>query len=102
MKQKPPEKLFAGHRHQPLLALVGIVLPAKRNLAISNIHDPVIGDCDPMRVAGQIVQDMFGASEGTFGIDHPVLSKKRTQKRLEGFLLRKPFQLGPENCICFC
>ena len=66
MKQKPSEKLFAGHRHQPLLALMGIVLPTKRNLAIGNIHNPVIGDSDPMCVAGQIVQDMFGAPEGPF------------------------------------
>jgi hypothetical protein len=41
MKQKSAEKLFAGHPHQPLLALMGIVLPAKRNLAVGNFHDPV-------------------------------------------------------------
>ena len=39
-----------------------------------------------MRVAGQVVEDMFGSSEGPLGVDHPVLTKQRPQESMEGFL----------------
>jgi len=60
MKQKSAEKLFAGHPHQPLLALMGIVLPAKRNLAVGNFHDPVIGDGNPQTTGTRSVRRAGG------------------------------------------
>ena len=33
----------------------------------------MVGDRDAMGVAGQIVENVFGAAEGRLGIDHPVL-----------------------------
>ena len=75
MEQEPSQKLLGGHGHQPLLAFVGIVFPAESDLAIGKVHDPVVGNGDAMRVAGQIVEDMFGSSEWPFGVDHPVVAK---------------------------
>jgi hypothetical protein len=51
VEEEPPQKLLGGDSHQPLLAVVGIIFPAKSDVAISNIDDPVIGDGDAMRVA---------------------------------------------------
>jgi len=65
VEQEAPQKFLTGHRHQPLLALVGIVFPAESDLAIGKVHDPVVGDGDPMRIAGQVMEDMFGTSEGS-------------------------------------
>src|SRR5450755_3622063 len=45
--------------HQPLLAFVRIVLPAESNVAIDKVHDPVVGDGDAMRVACQVMKNMF-------------------------------------------
>jgi hypothetical protein len=39
----------------------------------------MVGDGHTMSVAAQIVQHIFGATEGTFQVDHPVLSKQRPQ-----------------------
>ncbi|MCU1273015.1 MAG: hypothetical protein JWO48_446 [Bryobacterales bacterium] len=75
MEQKPTQKLLGGHGHQPLLALMGVIFPAEGDLAIGEVHDPVVGDGDAMRVAGQIVKDMFGSPEWPFGVDHPVVTK---------------------------
>ena len=36
-------------------------------------HETMVGDRDPMGVAGQVVENMFGAAEGWLGIDDPVL-----------------------------
>jgi hypothetical protein len=71
VEQETPQKLFGGHGHQPLLALVGIIFPAEGDLAIRKVHNPVIGDGHAMRVAGQIVEDMFGSSEWPFGVNYP-------------------------------
>ena len=64
MEQAPSQKFVGGHRHQPSLALVGIVSLAESDLAIGKVHDPVVGNGDAMRVAGQVVEDMFGPPNG--------------------------------------
>jgi len=92
MKQEPPQKLFGGYNHEPFLVLVGIVFPAESDLAIGKAHDPVVGDGNAMRVAGQVMKDVFGSSERSLGIDHPVLTKERPQKSMEGFLPGELFQ----------
>lgn len=92
MEQESPQKLFGGNRHQPLLALVSVVLPAEGDLAVGKVHNSVVGDGDAMRVAGQVMKDMFGPAEGSFGVDHPVLTEHRPQESMEGFLLAEPFQ----------
>ena len=91
VEQEPPQKLLGGDRHQPLLALVRIVFPAEGDLAVGKVHDPVVGDGDAMGVAGQIVEDMFGSSEGPLGVDHPVLTEQRPQESMEGLLLAERF-----------
>jgi len=35
---------------------------------------------------------MFRPSEGSLGVDHPVLAEQRAQKSMEGFLLAEPFE----------
>ena len=62
MQQEPSQELLGGNCHQPLLVLMGIIFPAEGDLAIGNVYDPVVGDGDAMRVAGQIVEDMFGSA----------------------------------------
>ena len=94
------KKFFGGHRHQPLLALVGIVFPAESDLAVGKVHDPVIGDGDAMRVAGQIMEDMFGPAEGPLGVDHPILTEQRPQESMEGLLLRRALCRLPGNSSC--
>ncbi len=59
MEQEPPQKLLGGDGHKPLLAFVGIIFPAKGDLAIGNVNDPVVGDSDAMCVSGQIVEDVL-------------------------------------------
>jgi len=92
VEQEPPEKLFGGNRHQPLLALVSVVLPAEGDLVVGKVHNSVVGYGDAMRVAGQVMKDMFGPAEGSFGVDHPILTEHRPQESMEGFLFSEPFQ----------
>ena len=92
MEQEPPQEFLGGHRHQPFLALVGIVFPAESDFALGKVYDPMVGDGDAMRVAGQVMQNMFGPAEWSFGVDHPIVTEQRSQKSMESLLFAEPFQ----------
>src|SRR5215471_17293135 len=86
VEQEPPQEFLASYSHQPLLALVGIVFPSEGDLTVGEVYDPVVGDGDAMCIARQVMEDMFRPSEGSLGVDHPVLTEQRAQKSMESFL----------------
>ena len=63
---------MGGDGHDLLLAAVGIVSPAEGNAIVFEGHETMVGDGDAMSVAGQVVENVFGAAEGWLGVDHPV------------------------------
>jgi len=75
MFQEPPEKLFVSQSHLPPFAAVGVVFPQEGHVGVGKINEPMIGDRDAMSVSGQVMQNMFGTTEGPLGVDHPVFSK---------------------------
>src|SRR5437660_3346726 len=57
----------------------------------------MVGDSHAMGVAAhQILQHIFGATEGTFQVDHPVLSKQRPQPGGKDLGLSEEFQISLE------
>ena len=56
----------------------------------------MVGDGHAMGVAAQILQHIFGATEGTFQVDHPVLSIQRSQPGGKDLGLREKFQVSVE------
>lgn len=96
MEQEPPKELMGGYGHQPLFALMRIILPTKGDLAIGKVYDPVIGDGNAMRVAGQILEDVFRTAEWRFRIDHPVLTEQRSEEGRKALCSASPF-IRPGN-----
>ena len=94
MQQKAAQELVHRHGHQFLPVPMGIILPAERHLAIRKCNQSVIGYCDAMRVACQVVQDMMRATKGRFCIDNPLALMKEPQKGKEGFLIREGLQIS--------
>src|SRR5580704_12378865 len=72
------------------------ITPAKSDLAISERDQAMVGDGHTMSVAAEIVQHIFGATEGTFQVDHPVLSKQRPQPGGKDLGLSEEFQITLE------
>ena len=56
----------------------------------------MVGDGHTVSVAAQIVQHIFGATEGTFQVDHPVLPIQWPQPGGEDLGLRKKLQISLE------
>jgi len=49
-----------------------VILPAKRNLAIFQGHETLIGNGHAMRIAAQIFQHLLRSAEGGLGVNHPL------------------------------
>src|SRR5258707_2172861 len=76
--------------------VVSRIAPAENDLAIAEGDQAVVGDGHAMSVAAQIVHHMFGATEGTFQVHHPILSIKGPQPSGEGLRLRQKLQVSVE------
>ena len=90
--QESSQKLICGNRHDFLLAAVRIVFPAKRDSIILERHQSMVGDGDAVRIAGEIVQNMFRTSEGWLGVGHPVFAEEESQERVESAGLSKTLE----------
>ena len=90
--QESAQELIGGNGHDLLLAAVRIVFPAKRDSIILEGHESMVGDGDAMRIAGQIVQNMFGTAEGRLGVDDPVLVEELSEKLAKATWLSKTLE----------
>ena len=75
-----------------MLAIVGIVLPAKGNALPVESQQAMIGDGHAMSVAAEIAQHLQGPTEGLLGIDDPVVAVQAAEEF--GELLR----IGESGC----
>jgi hypothetical protein len=85
VEQKTAEKFFRGDRHFPFLVAVRIVLPAERHLAVRTGQQAMVGNGDPMRIAREVMQDVFRAAKWPFGVDDPVFAEQLAQEAVERF-----------------
>src|SRR5215472_15002612 len=73
--RSPPNPTYCCTRH----------IPAEGNLAVIDAEQAVIGNGHAMRVAAEVIQDLFGAPEGRLGVNHPLGVAKRCQVLGERF-----------------
>jgi hypothetical protein len=73
VKQEPSDKFICLERHGLFAVIVGIISPEKRDIAIPVGEDAVIADGDPVGISAEVLENTFGATEGRFAIDDPLL-----------------------------
>ena len=71
VEQESPDELLGRERHSFLLIVVAVVAPVELDLPVFDIHDPMIGNRDPVGVAADVVHHLLGSSEGRLGVDDP-------------------------------
>jgi hypothetical protein len=64
VKEEATDEFVSTERHRLVLIAIAIILPAKRNPAVIDIKQAVVGDGDAVRVACDILEDFFRPSEG--------------------------------------
>jgi len=84
MQEETPSELIDGQLHQLLLVAMSRIAPAESHVSIFQSNESVVGDGDAVGVGAEISQGVLGSSEGTFGVDHPVLSEQSSQPRCKG------------------
>jgi hypothetical protein len=72
MEQEATRELDCIESHNAAALVVSGVSPAEAHLAVFKAEQSSVGDGDPVGVAGQVLQHMFGFSEGRLGVDHPL------------------------------
>jgi hypothetical protein len=73
VQQEPSDKFICLKRHGLFTAIVGIISPEKRNIAIPVGQDAIIADCDPMGISAEVLKNAHWATEGRFAVDDPLL-----------------------------
>lgn len=84
VQQEAADELLRVKGHQLGFAVVAIVPPSEGDLGIGHADQPGVGDCDPVCVAGEVGQNLFGAAEGWLGIDQPLDAPQLAQPACEG------------------
>lgn len=96
VKQEPAKELVGrkGHRARGVITLP--VLPSERDLAVVKTDEAMVGDGDPMGVAGQVVENMLRPAEGTLRVDDPVDVVEGADEGPESLRVIERFQITPE------
>ena len=84
------------HRLPALGPLDAVVLPAERHAAVVGGNQPPVRDGDAVRVAREIAQHLFGATERVLAVDHPVDPAQRRQEPLERLLVGERREVAEE------
>ena len=83
--EETSQELIGCDGHDLPLAAGCVVLPAEGDAIAFEADQAMVGDGDAVRVAGEIVEDMFGSAERRLGIDDPVLGEELPEETLEAF-----------------
>ena len=102
VEEKATNELADFQAHD--LALVttpfAVRLPAKRHVARIERKQAAVGDRNPMGIAREISQDLFGTRKGLFGKHEPFACAQRQQRRrkcsglVEGSEITKELQFA--------
>jgi hypothetical protein len=96
VEKKPADEFDSVEGHGSLAVSVGIVLDAEGHLTLLDRYEPLIGDSDPVSVAGEVFEGLLGTSEGGFCIDDPVGLLKGLEEVLPLTRVWEPLQFSGE------
>ena len=71
--EEAADELAGFERHGPPRGVIHLLV-TERDLAVFDGEDAAVGDGDTVNVPSQVAQDVIGALDAGFAVDHPVLS----------------------------
>src|SRR5208283_4259473 len=96
VEQEAAQELLDREGHQTLLVAVRGVSPAKGDLVPFQGDQAVMGDRHAVGVAAEITENVLGAPEGRFAVDHPVVTEEGAEERSESLRLREKLEVPVE------
>src|SRR5690242_2570097 len=73
VEEEAAEEFLDSESQEALLVVVGGIAPAETDVSVCQSDQPVIRDGDAVRVVAEVVENVFGATEGTLGVNDPSL-----------------------------
>jgi hypothetical protein len=73
VQEEAADEFVSTERHRLVPIAIAIILSAKRDPAVTDIGQAIVGDGDTVRVPSDILEDFFRSGKGSLGVDHPVL-----------------------------
>ncbi|MDB5582549.1 MAG: hypothetical protein JWR80_7725 [Bradyrhizobium sp.] len=89
VEEEAADELVRIERHEPGRVAAAVIAPAEGHAGLVGADQAAVGDGDPVGVAAEIGEDMFGRAERRLGIDDPVLATKPPDRRGEGIVIPK-------------
>ena len=96
VQQEAAQELVDRQAHDALLVAVRGVAPAEADLAVGESDQPAVGDADAVSVGAEIAQRMFRSTEGTLGVDDPVVTEQDSEPGGEATWLGERCKLAVE------
>ncbi len=72
VEEEATDEFLDVERHDLHAVTIGVVLPAEAHDAVGVADEPLVGDGHAVRVATEVLQELRGAGEGSFGVHDPV------------------------------
>jgi len=96
VEHEAADELDCIEGHDVAAVVMPGVSPAEAHLSVVEADKPSVGDGDTVGVAGQVLQDVFGTTEGRLGVDHPLLATQCREQGVKCTRLREPSQRARE------
>ena len=84
MEEEPSDELIGLESHSLLFIPIGIVPPAKGDIAVLDFKDTIITDSDPVGISAQILKNTLGSVKRRFAVDNPFLMVELSSEHLKG------------------
>jgi len=94
--EEAADELVRIERHQPGYVAMTVIAPAEGYAGLVGAGQAAVGDCNPVRVAPEIGEDMFRRSKRRLGLNDPVLAPQLADHGGEGARVVKPIKLARE------
>ena len=96
VEEKAPQELLHRQGQEALLVSVRGVSPAKGDLVTHQRDETMVGDGHAVSVAAEITENVLGATEGRFAVDHPVVTEEGAEESSESLRFRQKLEIPVE------
>ena len=84
VKQETANELDGFQRHDPGLVSGGVVLPFETDSAGVERYHAAVRNGNPVRIPGEVFEDVLGSAERTLGVHDPLHFPQLTAQRVKG------------------
>ena len=93
VEEESPDELRSRESHDLVLIVVSVIAPVELNLPVLDICDPMIGNRDPVRVAGDVLHHLLRSGERRLGVDDPFQAAHRIEMLAENLWISKGLEM---------